>query len=87
MFGDTWDVCELLGEELGEKRQILLDEEVYSAIDVSQYRSVIQSEVEEDYPEDKLEDLPACASRFTRVQIMPEEDNPIITVRICFLFT
>ena len=30
MFGDTWDVCELLGEELGEKRQILMDSDVYT---------------------------------------------------------
>lgn len=44
LFGHAWDLCEELGEELGEKRQVLMSQSVRSEVELSQFQSVIDSE-------------------------------------------
>jgi len=64
LFGDTWDLCEELGEELGQKRQVLMSDTVHAACNTSPFSSLIDSEVEEEHG----------GHRYTIVQFKKEAD-------------
>jgi class 3 adenylate cyclase len=44
LFGPTWDLCEELGEELGQKRQVLMAQYVRENSDIGAYAAIIESE-------------------------------------------
>eukprot|EP00940_MAST-03C_sp_MAST-3C-sp2_P000665 g665.t1 len=44
LYGDAWECCEALGEELGKKRQILMPKAMRDEVDLTSHGSVIKSE-------------------------------------------
>ena len=44
LFGDTWELCEELGEELGKKRQVLMSKGVRDRADLSEFGEIIEHE-------------------------------------------
>lgn len=56
LFGDTWEACELLGEDLGEKREVLMSEAVADAADLAAYEGFIKGSEVRTYDEDEKPD-------------------------------
>lgn len=50
LLGPTWQLCEVLGEELARKRQVLMDASVFRAASLDAHRDLLEAIEEVSYP-------------------------------------
>lgn len=73
LFGDTWETCELLGEELGGKRQLLVTSAIAKVVDLSEHSDIIESIGVQPYPEGEKPE--SEGDTYTLIQTKTEVDE------------